>query len=205
MNHFATEGWIDFSNQMVPASGQRAAEKDLEEGCKRRTQTVSRWQRPGPLFHISEIRRSARMGFLEKVALSPKRDRRKGQKAVSLIQLLLELAITLFIAGVAVPSLLRSAVARNDGLAGGSLHTINIAGVTFFYLYKNVGFAALGALVGAAAAFAIASPTTTPKSTTSKQSRNTGQRWRSQLRRQVRVENYRIHCIDSCYGSRYSL
>ena len=171
MNHFATfatEGWIHLSNQPVPASGQLAIEKHLEEGCKRCTQTVSRWQRPGPLFHIPEIRRSARMGFFERVVLSLKRDSTKGQKAVSLRQLLIELGITFFIASIVVPSLLRSGMATNEALAGRSLQTINIVGVTFWYTYKNVGFAILGVLAGAIGAFALASPVTRPKSTTSK-------------------------------------
>ncbi len=166
MNRFAMEERIDFGNKVVPANWNLAMEKHAERGCKRGAKTVSRWQRPGPLFHIPAIRRSARMGFLE-VVLSVKRDGMKRQKALSLLQLLTELVITLFIAGVVVPSLLRSGVATNEALARGSLHTINIAGVTFLYTYKNIGFAILGALVGGTAAFAIAFPATTPKSTTS--------------------------------------
>jgi len=107
-----------FSNQMVLACGQRLTEKDLEEGCKRRTPTVSRWRRPGPLFYIPEIRRSARMGFLKRVVLSLKRDSMKRQKALSLLQLLIELAITLLIAGVVVPSLLRSGAATSEAWPG---------------------------------------------------------------------------------------
>jgi hypothetical protein len=87
--------------------------------------------------------------------LSPKRGDMKRQKALSLLQLLIELAITLFIAGIVVPSLLRSGVSTNGVLAGGSLHTSNIAGVTFLFTYKNIGFAILGVLVGATAAFVI--------------------------------------------------
>jgi len=166
MKHFTTEEWIDLVNQVVSPSRKRAMEEHLEGGCESCPKTVSRWQRPGPLFHIPAIRRSARMGFLE-VVLSVKRDGMKRQKALSLLQLLTELVITLFIAGVVVPSLLRSGVATNEALARGSLHTINIAGVTFLYTYKNIGFAILGALVGGTAAFAIAFPATTPKSTTS--------------------------------------
>jgi hypothetical protein len=79
----------------------------------------------------------------------------KMQKALSLLQLLIELAITFFIAGIVVPSLVRSGVSTSGALAGGSLHTINIAGVTFLFTYKNIGFAILGVLVGATAAFVI--------------------------------------------------
>jgi hypothetical protein len=77
------------------------------------------------------------------------------QKVLPLLQLLIELAITFFIAGIVVPSLLRSGVSTNGALAGGSLHTINIAGVTFLFTHKNIGFAILGVLVGATAAFVI--------------------------------------------------
>lgn len=92
----------------------------------------------------------------------------KRPKAFSLLQLLVEVVITLFIAGVVVPSLLRSAVATNHALAAGSLRTINIAGIAFSYTNRNVEFAILGALVGAMTAFAIAFHSTTPKNTTTR-------------------------------------
>ena len=91
----------------------------------------------------------------------------KRQKAFSLLQLLIRVVITLFIAGIVVPSLLRSDLARNEALAAGSLHTINITGVVLSYTNQNVEFAILGGLVGAMAAFAIPLPATTPKNTTS--------------------------------------
>jgi hypothetical protein len=87
----------------------------------------------------------------------------KRQKALSLLQLLIEVVITLFIAGIVVPSFLRSDVATKEALAGGSLHTINIAGVVLSYTNQNVAFAILGGLVGAMAAFAIPFPATAPK------------------------------------------
>jgi len=159
-----TEERIDFGNQVVPANWNLAMEKHLEKACKPGAKTASRCQRPSPLFHIiPAIGRSARMGFLGKVVLILKIQSMTRQKALSLVQLLIELAITLFIAGVVVPSLLRSGAAANEALAGGFLHTITIAGVTFSFTYKNVGFAILGALVGAAAAFAISSPAITLK------------------------------------------
>jgi len=92
----------------------------------------------------------------------------KRQKAFSLVQLLIEVVITLFIAGIVAPTLLRSDVAAKEALAGGYLHTVNVAGVVLSYTNQNVEFAILGGIVGAIAAFAIASPTTTSKSTTSK-------------------------------------
>jgi hypothetical protein len=90
----------------------------------------------------------------------------KRQKALSLLQLLLEVVITLFIAGIVVPSLLRSDLATSQALAVGSLRTINIAGVAFSYTNQSVDFAILGALVGAIAAFVIPFPAATPTNTT---------------------------------------
>jgi ABC-type Fe3+ transport system permease subunit len=92
----------------------------------------------------------------------------KSQKVFSLLQLLIEVVVTLFIAGIVVPSLVRSDLATNEALAAGSLRTINIAGITFSYTHQNVDFAILGALVGAMAALAIAFPAARPKNTTSK-------------------------------------
>jgi hypothetical protein len=63
--------------------------------------------------------------------------------------------ITVFIAAIVVPSLLRSDTATNKALAAGALHTIHIASTTFSYTDQNVGFAMFGALVGASAALAI--------------------------------------------------
>jgi len=82
----------------------------------------------------------------------------KRQKAFFLLQLPIEVSITLFIAGIVVPSLTRSDLATNEALAVGSLHTINIAGMAFSYTNQNVEFAILGGLVGAMAVFAIAFP-----------------------------------------------
>ena len=92
----------------------------------------------------------------------------KRQKALSLLQLLIEVVITLFVAGIVVPGLLRSDVATKEALAGGSLHPINVAGVVLSYTNQNVEFAILGGLVGAMAAFAIPFPATAPKNSTSR-------------------------------------
>ena len=89
----------------------------------------------------------------------------KRQKAFSLLQLLIEVVITLFIAGIVVPSLLRSDVAMKEALAVGSLHNIKIAGVVLSYTNQNVEFAILGALIGAMAALAIPFAATTTKNT----------------------------------------
>ena len=91
----------------------------------------------------------------------------KRQKALSLLQLLIEVVFTLFIAGIVVPGLLRSDVATKEALAGGSLHIINVAGVVLSYTNQSVEFAILGGLVGAMAAFAIPFPAAVPKNSTS--------------------------------------
>ena len=91
----------------------------------------------------------------------------KRQKAFSLALLLIEVAFTLFIAGIVVPSLLRSDLATRAALAAGSLRTITIAGFAFSYTTQNVALAILGGLVGTMAAFAIHFHTATPKNTTS--------------------------------------
>jgi hypothetical protein len=91
----------------------------------------------------------------------------KRQKAFSLVLLLVEVAFTLFIAGIVVPSLLRSDLATKEALAAGSLGTINIAGIAFSYTTQSVALAILGALAGTMAAFAIHFHTSAPRNTTS--------------------------------------
>jgi hypothetical protein len=45
MEHFTTEKWIDFVNQVVTANENKLMEKHLKQGCKRCLETVSLWQR----------------------------------------------------------------------------------------------------------------------------------------------------------------
>lgn len=90
----------------------------------------------------------------------------KREKASSLVLLLSEIAITLFVAGIVAPSLLRSDSATKEALAAGSLHIVNIAGMVFSYTLQNIEFAILGGLAGALAAVAIHFPVYAPKSTT---------------------------------------
>lgn len=45
MKHFTTEEWIDFVNQTVSSSQQRAMQRHLETGCKRCKETVGLWQK----------------------------------------------------------------------------------------------------------------------------------------------------------------
>jgi hypothetical protein len=91
----------------------------------------------------------------------------KRQNALSFVLLLIEVVFTLFIAGIVVPSFVRSDLATKETLAAGSLSTINIAGVAFAYTTKNVEFAIFGGLVGAMAALAIHFRAATPRNTMS--------------------------------------
>ena len=91
---------------------------------------------------------------------------RKIQRALSVVQLFSEVVITLFIAGIVVPSFLRSGMATNHALAAGSLralHALTIGGVTFSYTLQNLGSAVLGGLFGSIIALAIEFPTTVAK------------------------------------------
>src|SRR6267142_6226302 len=96
----------------------------------------------------------------------------KRQKAFSLVLLLAEVAFTLFISGIVVPSLLRSDLATKEALASGSLRTFNITGFAFSYTTQNVALAILGGLVGTMAAFAVHFHVTTPRSTPSTRKTN---------------------------------
>jgi hypothetical protein len=82
----------------------------------------------------------------------------KIQRVLSLLQLLGGVTIALFLAGVVVPSFLRSGMAANHDSAGGSLHTLTMGGVTFAFTLQNLGFALLGGVFGALIALAIEFP-----------------------------------------------
>ena len=144
--------------------GRRA---DCENGAK----TVSRWRRLSPLPHIPVTHRFARTRSLKNVVLSLKRDHLNRQNAPSLLLLLVGLAMTFFVAGIAVPSLIRSGVDMNEGMVRGSLHSINVSGITFSYTYDNLASAISGILASAAVAFLIAYRVTTPDSITSGENR----------------------------------
>lgn len=94
-------------------------------------------------------------GFFENAVLKLRANTMKRQKVFSLALLLIEVAFTLFISGIVVPSLLRSESATQEALAQGPLHAINIAGFAFSYTAQSVEFAVLGSVIGALAAFVI--------------------------------------------------
>lgn len=79
----------------------------------------------------------------------------KKQITFTFFQLPIAVAITLFIAGLIVPSLTRSDLATNRAAAAGTLHTMHIAGTAFSYTNQNIGFAMMGMLAGGAAALAL--------------------------------------------------
>lgn len=106
-------------------------------------------------------------GLIENPARKLKANTMKRQKVFSLALLLVEVAFTLFIAGIVVPSLLRSESATNEALALGSLRAINIAGFAFSYTTQSVGFAILGSLAGTLAAFVMHFRAAAPRRQTS--------------------------------------
>ncbi len=91
----------------------------------------------------------------------------KMQKVIRVSQLIGGAIITLFLAGILVPSLMGSTRSANHSIFPGSLHTIQIAGFAFQYKLQNILAAVLGMLFGAASARVMASRST---------KRNTGSR-----------------------------
>jgi hypothetical protein len=142
MTHSAIEKTIDFASPMGPLM-PLDIERHLGTDCKS----------------------SAKIRLLKRIVLHVKRVHLNQQNAPSLLLLLVELAMTLFVAGIVVPSFLRSAVDAKEALLRGSLHSINVAGIAFSYTYENLGCAMLGMLTGATAAFLIAYPVSRGNST----------------------------------------
>jgi hypothetical protein len=66
--------------------------------------------------------------------------------------------LTLFFAGIAAPSFLRSEAPGSHALTSGSLHTLTIAHIPFTFTFWNLASAILGALFGAAVVLAVNSP-----------------------------------------------
>jgi len=135
MTHSAMQETIEFASRMGPVK-QLDIEKHLKTDCKS----------------------VARVELLKRIVLHVKRVHFSKQNVPSLLLLLVELAITLVVAGIVVPSFLRSGVEAKEALVGGSLHSINIAGIAFSFTYQSLGWALLGMLSGAVAAFLIAYP-----------------------------------------------
>jgi hypothetical protein len=89
----------------------------------------------------------------------------KKQNAIRVFQLLSSVAITLFLAGVLVPSLMGSSRSANHTFFPGPLHTIQIAGFAFKYKFQNILAALLGTVFGGVMALVIASPAAAKKNT----------------------------------------
>ncbi len=81
----------------------------------------------------------------------------KMQKVIRVFQLIGGAIITLFLAGILVPSLMGSTRSANHSTFPGALHTIQIAGFAFQYKLQNILAALLGMLFGAASARVMAS------------------------------------------------
>ncbi len=135
MTHFAIQETIEFASRMGPVK-----QLDIEKHSR------------------AYYKSGARTGLLKRIVLHVKRVHLSKQNASSLLLLLIELAVTLFVAGIVVPTFLRSGVDAKEALVRGSFHSINVAGIAFSYTYENLGCAMLGMLTGAAAAFLIAYP-----------------------------------------------
>ena len=107
----------------------------------------------GAMDSSNEMGEARRRPLLE--ILSPTADNLKWQKGLCRVQLFLGLALTVFIAGIVVPSLVRSSAASRAFLAAGSLHAIKIGGMTFLFTYRNLVAAVLGVVIGGTAALVI--------------------------------------------------
>jgi hypothetical protein len=154
-----------FSQRQGPARDRKVAteEKIMTHSAIR--ETIEFASRIGPVKQLdiekyldTDFKGVARVGLLKGIVLHVKKVHFSKQNAPRLFLLLVELAITLFVAGIVVPSFLRSGVDPREVLVRGSLHSINIAGIVFSYTYGNLGCAMLGMLTGAAAAFFIVYP-----------------------------------------------
>jgi len=82
----------------------------------------------------------------------------KIERLLSVLQLLGGVTIALFLAGVVVPSFLRSGMAANHDTPGSPVHTLTMGGVTFEFTLENLGFALLGGVFGVLIALAIEFP-----------------------------------------------
>ena len=83
------------------------------------------------------------------------RKMQKIQRALSFLQFLPGVATALFLAGVVVPSFVRSGKAAAHDGAANSLHALTIGRVTFWFTLQNLGSALLGGVFGLLVALAI--------------------------------------------------
>lgn len=81
----------------------------------------------------------------------------KWRKTVSIFRLPLLLLFAMFVAGVAVPSVVHSVRAANSVSSLDSTRTLDIVGVTLIVNFWKIGSAFMGALFGAAIALILAS------------------------------------------------
>jgi len=66
----------------------------------------------------------------------------RKHRGFSLIELLIVVAIILIIAAIAIPNLMRARMAANDSSAAASIHTIDVAEISYFATFATVGFPA---------------------------------------------------------------
>jgi len=87
----------------------------------------------------------------------------KKQKAIRAFQLLSVMLVTLFIAGILVPTLMGSTRSANHNPVPGSMHAIKIAGFAFKYKLQNILAALLGTALGGMIGLVMASPNVAQK------------------------------------------
>lgn len=77
---------------------------------------------------------------------------RRKEKGFSLIELLIVVAIILIIAAIAIPNLLRSRMAANEGSAVATLRTLNTSAISYLNLYGGYppNLASLGPIASGA-------------------------------------------------------
>ena len=81
----------------------------------------------------------------------------KKQNAIRVFQLLSSVTITLFLAGILVPSLMGSSSSANHTFFAGSQHTMKIAGFVFKYKFQNILAALLGTVFSGVITLVVAS------------------------------------------------
>lgn len=82
----------------------------------------------------------------------------KKQNAIRVFQLVCGVTLILLVAGIVVPSLLLTRMSESQAGFSGSLHMMNIAGMTFTYKLQNILSAILGAAFGTVTALVLATP-----------------------------------------------